>query len=932
MPSRAPGAVPPQSFALTCTLTAIVLSIGGIWIHTRGDLVALELEGGHQQGGPLPQAVTAAGWGFALTVCYGVGLWLATVAAQWAWRTRTGRRIVGFARTATIIAVATHVVENVLLLGIGIFEMPGWWLTGITAAATLKYSALLPAGVVALSGAAVLLWRCVRHSPEALLRRAQHDPGVVPPSPVDGNDPPANDHEAARANRWRNAYTVPGAHSEVINERWARGEHTTGFCLSGGGIRAASVALGALQSLRCELLDAHYLTSVSGGGYTAGAWQQALTDAGDGVPSGTPLHDPAAVFGPGTPELHHIRRHSSYLADTPGELLKLLGRLAGTVALSLSVLFGPAIALGIAIRWLYQRVPLTALPAQDQLYPEPRPGAFAALGILAAAAFLLALFARGESAGRERAARLAYDLTVLSAATATLVLVVPMLVGAASWLLSNTNRAIDIGGSVGAVLLTYLSTIAAIFWRHRAVLGGQASGPRRRSRTGGIPAALPQGLVQRLLVIITTGVLAGMWLLLLGAAATTITAPAALAAAITVATVGLLLGVLFDVTSLSLHPFYRQRLARAFAVRPVRRHTDGQIVAEPYPPGERTTLSRYGSTAESVRFPEVIFAAAANLTGPARTPPGLNAVSYTMSAQWCGGPDVGWVRTRDLEGIVPNRFQRDLTVQGAVAVSGAAFASAMGRSSRWYQVLLAVSGARLGTWLPNPGFIRRGRDAAQRGDWAYPWLPNGRHLPYLLREVFGVHSHRDRLLHVTDGAHYDNLGLVELFRRRCTQIFCIDASNEEPPTAASLTHALTLATQELGVRVHLDQPWRAEPGSEQAWDPDSPLTTRLAQSPIITGTIYYPPESGLNHEIRGRLVVARAVLWPELPYPLLSYAARHSEFPHDNTSDQWFDHAKFSAYTELGRRLGAAAREAGPSLQLPTARPNPDTSTSTVAR
>ncbi len=46
-----------------------------------------------------------------------------------------------------------------------------------------------------------------------------------------------------------------------------------------------------------------------------------------------------------------------------------------------------------------------------------------------------------------------------------------------------------------------------------------------------------------------------------------------------------------------------------------------------------------------------------------------------------------------------------------MAISGAAFASTMGRQNKGIEKLLAVSGARLGTWLPNPQFVRKLRMA-----------------------------------------------------------------------------------------------------------------------------------------------------------------------------------------------------------------------------
>jgi hypothetical protein len=57
--------------------------------------------------------------------------------------------------------------------------------------------------------------------------------------------------------RWRNAGRVPPG----------RPPAEIGICASGGGIRSASVTLGALQAMRDEVLSkARYLMSVSGGG------------------------------------------------------------------------------------------------------------------------------------------------------------------------------------------------------------------------------------------------------------------------------------------------------------------------------------------------------------------------------------------------------------------------------------------------------------------------------------------------------------------------------------------------------------------------------------------------------------------------------------------------------------------------------------------
>src|SRR5688572_33341177 len=54
-----------------------------------------------------------------------------------------------------------------------------------------------------------------------------------------------------------------------------------------------------------------------------------------------------------------------------------------------------------------------------------------------------------------------------------------------------------------------------------------------------------------------------------------------------------------------------------------------------------------------------------------------------------------------------------------------------------------------------------------------------------------------RSLYVSDGGHYDNLGLVELLRRGCRTIYCFDAGGGR--TSGALADAIALARTELNV-------------------------------------------------------------------------------------------------------------------------------------
>jgi hypothetical protein len=193
-----------------------------------------------------------------------------------------------------------------------------------------------------------------------------------------------------------------------------------------------------------------------------------------------------------------------------------------------------------------------------------------------------------------------------------------------------------------------------------------------------------------------------------------------------------------------------------------------------------------------------------------------------------------------------------------------------------------------------------------------------RRFSYLAREILGIHPNEERLLHVTDGGHYENLGMVEALRRKCQLIFVIDASGDAPPSASTFAEAVRLARDELGVDIEPIDPWQLEPGSGEPLSPKDPLSklnSRLASGGVITAKVTYPPESGLTGDARsGHIVFAKARLWPEMPYELLSYAAKHEIFPFDSTADQWFDEGQFSQYKRLGGLLGTAAAEAAAAL------------------
>jgi hypothetical protein len=395
-----------------------------------------------------------------------------------------------------------------------------------------------------------------------------------------------------------------------------------------------------------------------------------------------------------------------------------------------------------------------------------------------------------------------------------------------------------------------------------------------------------------------------------------------------------------DLNSWSLHPFYRSRLCTAFALRRVSLEGDPpEGRAEARKEGELVPLSATHVRPESPPYeepdwPTLIVCAAANVSDPGASPPGRGVTSFTFTAAEMGGPLVGGIETEFFEGKLARSRQRDFTLPAAVAMSGAAVAPSMGKLTRpSIRFLMAMANLRLGVWLPNPrrmesfvgmrnalrteigrqeidkGYIETVRAAVRPASYRDSHFRRQalikatskqgsvpRPTPvYLIKELLGLNSINDKFLYVTDGGHYENLGLVELLRRGCTSVYCFDASGGRP--LAQLGDAIALARSELGVKIDF---------------PDGELerlaeTDGLAERACATGTITY---ERYDPPVTGRIVYVPTVMTSGLPWDIHALKAEDDAFPRHSTMDQLFTDQKFEAYRTLGYYGASAAMEA----------------------
>jgi hypothetical protein len=207
----------------------------------------------------------------------------------------------------------------------------------------------------------------------------------------------------------------------------------------------------------------------------------------------------------------------------------------------------------------------------------------------------------------------------------------------------------------------------------------------------------------------------------------------------------------------------------------------------------------------------------------------------------------------------------------AMAISGAAASPNMGyHTSPPLAFLMTVFNVRLGWWSGNP---RRPNAWRMTGPTLGLW--------YMLKELFGLANDESGFVYLSDGGHFENLGIYELVKRRCRFIIACDAGQDRDLKFDDLGNALRKIRVDLGVDITID----------------TGLIRDGKKHCALGRIIYHAPD---GREEYGDLIYIKASLCKREPADVLNYKALHKEFPHQTTADQWFDEAQFESYRMLG--------------------------------
>ncbi len=352
--------------------------------------------------------------------------------------------------------------------------------------------------------------------------------------------------------------------------------------------------------------------------------------------------------------------------------------------------------------------------------------------------------------------------------------------------------------------------------------------------------------------------------------------PAALAPFVGLVLLAIGVGASFwiNVNSFSLHAMYRQRLIRAYLGA-------SNAVRQPHPFtgfDERDNMSMCALTRHR---PLHVVNMTLNLVGGAKLAwQERKAESFTSTRLHTGSCRIGY-RTSELYGgrYRDVKRQTPISLGTAMTISGAAASPSMGyNSSPLLTIVMALFNARLGWWLGNP--------SSSGTAWRLPGPRFG--IRTFIDEMLGQTNDRNTWVYLSDGGHFENLGLYEMVLRRCAIVVLSDAGADPSFRYEDLGNAVRKIRIDLGIPIDFETPMPT------AWLPSSSTPGRHC---AIGRIRYSAVDDGAED---GVLIYLKPSLTGDEPADVQHYASQRPTFPHETTTDQFFSEAQFESYRRLG--------------------------------
>ncbi|RFZ84191.1 patatin-like phospholipase family protein [Mucilaginibacter terrenus] len=342
------------------------------------------------------------------------------------------------------------------------------------------------------------------------------------------------------------------------------------------------------------------------------------------------------------------------------------------------------------------------------------------------------------------------------------------------------------------------------------------------------------------------------------------------------------------VNEFSLHHFYRNRLTRAY-LGATRRRDDRDNTANSFTGFDQRDdlpLTDFKYKGKNGRYigPYPILNTALNATDASELDrQDRMAESFIFSPLYCG---FDFSATKSAINNKSSKFNYGYRntdrysapmgpqLGSVMAMSGAAVSPNMGyHSSAATAFLLTMFNVRLGRWIGNP----------RQDRWKHSEPTAG--IGYLVKDLVGDTDIDNDYVYLSDGGHFDNMGLYELVRRKCSTIVLVDGEQDSKANCEGLANAIRRCRIDFGVEIEID----TTKITKKAKD------TGFSLAHAVTGKIHYPGVTDV-----GELIYVKTTLTEDNATDVREYYMSNPEFPQESTGDQFFNEAQFESYRKLG--------------------------------
>jgi hypothetical protein len=337
---------------------------------------------------------------------------------------------------------------------------------------------------------------------------------------------------------------------------------------------------------------------------------------------------------------------------------------------------------------------------------------------------------------------------------------------------------------------------------------------------------------------------------------------------------GVVMGFFINTNKFSLHATYRNRLIRAYLA--ASRTTREPNLFTGFDRDDNIALAELSS-----ERPLHVLNGALNLVrGEQLAWQERKAESFTMNRLHCGSFKIGY---RPSAEYGRGNTTRGITLGTALAISGAAANPNMGyHSSPVLGLLMTLFNVRLGWWLGNPG--PPGAKTWRRNGPGYSVGP-------LFSEALGNTTDHYKYVNLSDGGHFENLGLYEMVLRRCHFIVVSDGGEDPECAYADLGEAVRKIRIDFGIPIEF--------GTMTIYPRSAIDTLKSPGHNCAVGRIRYSVVDGADAP-DGIIVYIKPVCYGDEPRDIYEYFKTNPTFPHESTGDQFFSESQFESYRMLG--------------------------------